>query len=79
MSTAEQNTSPVNSGRRRPRSLSPDLNMNYISSGSTSSQNIEGIEGLRSLNSDQEVFILPFFPRIFLYVKFFCNVHRTAT
>ena len=30
MSTAEQNISPANSGRRRPRSVSPDLNMNHI-------------------------------------------------
>jgi len=68
MSTAEQNISPANSGRRRPRSVSPDLNMNHISSGSTS-QNIESIEGLRSLDADQEVFILTFFSRNFLYVK----------
>ena len=63
MSTAEQNTS-ANLDRRRPRSLSPDLNMNHISSGSTSSQNIESIEELRSLDVDQEVFILSFFPAI---------------
>ena len=70
MSTADQTTSPANSGRRRPRSLSPDLNMNHISSGSTSSQNIESIEG-RSLDADQEIFILSFFSRNFLYVKKF--------
>ena len=71
MSTAEQNTSPANSGRRRSQSISPDLNMNHISFGSTFSQNIESIESLRSLNVDQEVFILLFFPRNFLYVKNF--------
>ena len=71
MSTAKQNTSPVNSDRRGLRSLSPDLNMNHISSGSTFSQNIESIEGLRSLHGDQEVFILSIFSRNFLNVEDF--------
>ena len=64
MSTSEQSTSPANSGRSHKRSLSPDLNMDHISSGSTFSQNIESIEGLRSLHADQEVFILSIFPEI---------------
>ena len=72
MSTSEQSTSPTNSGRSRKRSLSPDINMDHISSGSTFSQNIESIEGLRSLHADQEVFILSIFPRNFLNVEDFC-------
>ena len=61
MSTSEQSTSPANSGRSHKRSLSPDLNMEDISSGSTFSQNIESIEGLTSLHADQEVFIVSIF------------------
>ena len=52
MSTSEQFTSPANSGRSRKRSLSGDLNMEDISSGSTFFQNIENIEGLTSLHAD---------------------------
>ena len=69
MSTSEQSTFPINSGRKR--SLSPDLNIDHISSGSTYSQNIKSIEGLRSLHADQEVFILSIFPRNFLNVEDF--------
>ena len=69
---SKQSTSPANSGRSRKRSLSPDLNMDHISSGSTFSQNIESIEGFRSLHADQEVFILSIFPRNFLNVENFC-------
>ena len=61
MSTSEQSTSPTNSGRSRKRSLSPDLNKDHISSGSTFSQNIGSIEELRSLHTDQEVIILSIF------------------
>ena len=64
MSTSEQSTSPANSGCSRKRSLSPGLNIDHISSGSTFSQNIESIEELRSLHADQEVFILSIFPAI---------------
>ena len=71
ISMLEQSTSPVNSGRSRKRSLSFDLNMDHISSGSTSSQNIKSIEGLRSLHGDQEVFILSIFYRNFLNVEDF--------
>ena len=71
MSTSEQSTSPANSGRSRKRSLSPDLNMDHISSGSTFSQNIESIEGLRSLHADQEIFILSLFSHNFLNVEDF--------
>ena len=45
--------------------------MDHISSGSTFSQNIESIEGLRSLHADQEVFILSISPRNFLNVEDF--------
>ena len=71
MSTSEQSTSLANSGRSRKRSLSPDLNMDHISSGSTFSQNIESIEGLRSLHADQEVFYFINFSRNFLNVEDF--------
>ena len=71
MSTSEQCTSPANSDRSRKRSLSPDLNMDHISSGSTFSQNIESIEGLRSLHADQDIFILSFLPQ-FLICERFC-------
>ena len=71
MSMSEQSTSPANSGRSRKWSLSPDLSMDYISSGSTFSHNIESIEGLRSLHADQEVIILSIFSRNFLNVEDF--------
>ena len=71
MSTSEQSTFPVNSGRSRKRSLSPDLNMDHISSGSTFSQNIESIEGLTSLHADQQVFIVSFFFCNFLNIEAF--------
>ena len=71
MSTSEQSTSPANSGRSRKWSLSPDLNMDHISSGSTFSQNTESTEGLRSLHADQEIFILSISPRNFLNVEDF--------
>ena len=71
MSTSEQSTSPVNSGRSRKRSLSPDLNMNHISSCSTSSQNVENLEGLTSLHADQQVFIVSIFFRNFLNIESF--------
>jgi len=64
MSTSEQSTFPANSGSSRKRSLSLDLYIDHISSGSTFSQNIESIEGLRSLHADQEVLILSNFPAI---------------
>ena len=69
MSTSEQYTSPANSGRSRKRSLSPNLNMEDISSGSTFSQNIENIEGLTSLHADQQVFIVSIFFSNFLNVE----------
>ena len=69
MSTSEH--SPANSGRSRKRSLSPDLNMEDISSGSTFSQNIKSIEGLTSLHADQEVFTVSIFFHNFLNVEAF--------
>ena len=47
MSTSEQSTG--------------DLNMEDIASGSTLSQNIENLEGLTSLHSDQQVLIVSIF------------------
>ena len=64
MSMSEQSTSLANSGHSRKRSLSPDLNMDHISSGSTFSQNIESIEGLRSLHADLGFLFYQFFPAI---------------
>ena len=79
MSTSEQSTFPANSGRSRKRSLSPDLNMENISSGSTFSQNIESIEGLTSLHVDQQVFIVSFFSQFLKCRSFLCSVYGTVT
>jgi len=46
--------------------------MDHVSYGSTFSQKIESIEGLRSLDVDQEVFNLSIFSRNFLNVEDFC-------
>ena len=80
MSTSEHSNSPANSGRSRKRSLSGDLNMEDISSGSTFSQNIENIEGLTSLHADEQVLIVSIFsPQFLKYRIFLFSIYGTAT